>query len=104
LLRSLKILLAATLLAALAGAGYAAWYVSTPVAIGTLAVEFEIPQGMPFRGAAQRLEEAGVAVGAWRFELLAVPWGAPTTSRRGATSWARRRPRSSCSTSLRAAT
>ncbi|OGA28505.1 MAG: aminodeoxychorismate lyase [Betaproteobacteria bacterium RIFCSPLOWO2_12_FULL_67_28] len=71
MLRSLKILLAATLLAALAGAGYAAWYVSTPVAIGTLAVEFEIPQGMPFRGAAQRLEEAGVAVGAWRFELLA---------------------------------
>jgi UPF0755 protein len=71
LLRSLKLWLTLAFVAAIACAGYAAWYVGTPVAIATLPAEFEIPQGMRFRAAAQRLDEAGVAVGAWRFELLA---------------------------------
>lgn len=69
--RSLKLWLATALAAALACAGYAAWYASTPVSIGALPAEFEIPQGTRFRAAAQRIEQAGVAVGAWRFELLA---------------------------------
>ena len=69
--RSLKLLLAAALLAALACAGYIAAYVSTPVAMRALPAEFEIPQGARFRAAARLIEEAGVAVGAWRLELLA---------------------------------
>ena len=71
LLRSLKSVLAAALLAALAGAGYVAWYVSTPVSVAALPVEFEIAAGSRFRVAAQDIENAGIAVGAWRFELLA---------------------------------
>ena len=71
MLRSLKLWLAIALPAALACAGYVAWYVSAPVTTGALPAEFEIPQGTRFRAAAQRLEDAGIAVGAWRFELLA---------------------------------
>lgn len=60
------------LLAALAAvAGYVLWYLATPVRVASLPVEFEIAPGTSFRGAARRLEEAGVAVGALRFELLA---------------------------------
>ena len=55
----------------LAAGGYALWYVATPVAIGKLPAGFEIPQGVRFRGAAQRIEESGVAVGRLQFELLA---------------------------------
>lgn len=71
MLRTLKFLLLAALLVTLAGAGTAAWYLRAPVAIGSLPVEFEIAQGARFRVAAQDLEKAGIAVGAWRFELLA---------------------------------
>lgn len=71
MLRLLKFLLVIALLAALGCAGYAAWYVSTPIAIRSLPVEFEIAQGARFRAAAQDLEKAGIAIGAWRFELLA---------------------------------
>lgn len=52
-------------------AGYGAWYARTPVAAAGLPVEFEIPAGIGLRGAAWRLEQAGIDVGRRRFELLA---------------------------------
>ena len=67
----LKTLFALVVVGLLAAGGYAAWYVASPVAVGNLPVEFEIPPGMRFRGAAQRVEESGIAVGRLRFELLA---------------------------------
>jgi UPF0755 protein len=67
----LKFLLVFALLAVLAAAGGAAWYVATPVPARTLPVEFEIPPGSGFRAAVQRIESAGIEVGAIRFELLA---------------------------------
>jgi UPF0755 protein len=66
--KSLLLLLAA---AAVAGAVYAAWYITTPVAIDKLPLEFEIRPGTGFRSAARELEAAGVHAGAWRFEALA---------------------------------
>jgi UPF0755 protein len=67
----LKALFTLVVVALLAAGGYAAWYVATPVRVGALPVEFEIPPGMRFRGAAQRIEESGVAIGRLQFELLA---------------------------------
>ena len=67
-MKSLFLLLAA---AAVAGAVYAAWYITTPVAIDKLPLEFEIRPGTGFRSAARELEAAGVHAGAWRFEALA---------------------------------
>jgi UPF0755 protein len=57
--------------AALAGAAYVAWYVETPLTIRKLPVEFEIPEGTRFRGAAHILEDAGIEVGPLQFEALA---------------------------------
>jgi len=71
LFRFLKSLLATTLAALCAAGAYAAWYASTPVGVGALPAAFELPHGVRFRAAARHLEDAGVAVGAWRFELLA---------------------------------
>jgi len=67
----LKALFTLVVVAVLAAGGYAAWYVATPVRVAALPVEFEIPPGMRFRGAAQRIEESGVAIGRLQFELLA---------------------------------
>ena len=67
----IKTLFALLVVGLLVAGGYAAWYVATPVAVGKLPIEFEIPPGMRFRGAAQRIEESGVAVGRLQFELLA---------------------------------
>lgn len=67
----LKGLFALVVLALIAAAGYAAWYVSTPVAVSQLPAEFEIPPRSGFRAAAARIEAAGVRVGALQFELLA---------------------------------
>jgi UPF0755 protein len=67
----LKTLIALALICVLAAGGYTAWYMATPVAIGKLPAEFEIPPGTGFRGAAQRIEEGGIAIGRLRFELLA---------------------------------
>jgi len=67
----LKTLFTLVVVALLAAGGYAAWYVATPVQVAALPVEFEIAPGMRFRGAAQRIEESGVAIGRLQFELLA---------------------------------
>lgn len=67
----LKTLFALVVVSLLAAAGYGAWYVVTPVAVSKLPAEFEIASGLRLRGAAQRIEEAGIAIGRLQFELLA---------------------------------
>jgi UPF0755 protein len=67
----LKALLTLVVVALLAAGGYAGWYATTPVGMATVPAEFEIAPGMRLRGAAQRIEEAGLALGRLRFELLA---------------------------------
>jgi len=63
--------LRAALLGVLLFAGYAAWYVNTPVRVGGFPVEFEIPPGTGLRGAARLLDKAGVEVWPLHFEVLA---------------------------------
>ncbi len=58
-------------LAIAAAAGYAAWYVSTPLEVARLPVEVEIPRGAGFRAAVEQLEKAGIRVRPYEFELLA---------------------------------
>lgn len=67
----LKNLFTLVVVGTLAAGGYALWYAATPVAVSMLPARFEIPQGMRFRAAAQRMEESGVSVGRVQFELLA---------------------------------
>jgi UPF0755 protein len=68
ILRKLAVL---AVLGLLAVAGYGAWYATTPVRAAALPVEFEIPAGVGMRGAARRLEQAGLEVGRKRFVGLA---------------------------------
>jgi UPF0755 protein len=63
--------LALAFLALLAAAGTGAWYVSTPIAFAVPSVEVEIPPGSGLRAAIGRLEQAGLALGPRRFEILA---------------------------------
>jgi len=67
----LKTLFALVVVGLLAAGGYCAWYVAAPVAVSKLPAEFDIAPGMRLRAAAQRIEDAGVAVGRLQFELLA---------------------------------
>ena len=67
----LKTLFALVVVSLLAAGGYSAWYLQTPLAVAKLPLEFDIPPGMRFRAAAQRIEESGVAVGRLQFELMA---------------------------------
>ena len=71
MLKALFTLVVVAVVAVLGAAGYAAWYVTTPLAVRALPVAFDIPPGMRFRGAAQRLDESGIAVGRLQFEMLA---------------------------------
>ena len=57
--------------AALAAAGYGAWYVTTPLAAAKLPLEVEIPPGTSFRATVEQLEAAGIRVRRHEFELLA---------------------------------
>jgi peptidoglycan lytic transglycosylase G len=68
ILRRLAVLIVLGLVAI---AGYGAWYAMTPVRAAALPVEFEIPAGIGLRGAARRLELAGIEVRRVPFELLA---------------------------------
>ncbi len=63
------------LLAAIAAAGYVAWYLTTPLAMRKLPVEFELPPGTRFRHAIALMEQAGIGVGPWQFEALARSMG-----------------------------
>ena len=67
----LKTLFGFVLLAILAVAGYAAWYVGSPVRIRQYPIEVEIPRGAGFRAAMEQLEKAGVNLRRYEFELLA---------------------------------
>jgi UPF0755 protein len=67
----LKALFLLVVVALLAAGGYAAWYIATPLQVAALPAEFEISPGMRLRGAAQRIEQSGVAIGRLQFELLA---------------------------------
>src|SRR3954470_21638267 len=68
---SLKAFFALLFLAVLALAGYAAWYVGTPLEVSASPLEFEIVPGSGFRSAADQLEKSGVKVRRYEFELLA---------------------------------
>jgi UPF0755 protein len=67
----LRNLVALAVTGLVAAGGYGAWYATTPVKAAALPVEFEIPAGVGLRGAARRLEQAGIEVGRRRFEVLA---------------------------------
>jgi UPF0755 protein len=67
----LKTFLTLVVLAIAAVAGYAAWYVGTPVTVGNYPVEVEIPRGAGFRAALVELERSGVTMRRYEFELLA---------------------------------
>jgi UPF0755 protein len=67
----LKTLFGFVLIALVAAAGYAVWYVGSPVRIGQYPVEVEIPRGAGFRAALEQLEKAGVRIRRYEFELLA---------------------------------
>lgn len=67
----LKTLLTFVVLLAAGLAGYAAWFLGSPVRIGEYPVEIEIPRGAGFRIALDQLEKAGVGLRRREFELLA---------------------------------
>jgi UPF0755 protein len=67
----LKTFLTLVLLAIVAVAGYAAWYLGTPVTVSKYPVEVEIPRGAGFRAALVELERSGVTMRRYEFELLA---------------------------------
>ena len=67
----LKTLFGFLLIAIVAVAGYALWYVGSPVTIRQYPVEVEIPRGAGFRTALEQLEKAGVSMRRYEFELLA---------------------------------
>jgi UPF0755 protein len=67
----LKTLLGLVILAVLAAAGYAAWYVSAPLATAALPVEVEIPRGASLRRVMDALEESGIRPRRLEFEALA---------------------------------
>ena len=71
----LKTLLTLVVIALAAAAGYAAWYLGTPVRIRQYPIEVEIPRGAGFRAALEQLEKSGVAVRRHEFELLARSMG-----------------------------
>jgi UPF0755 protein len=67
----LKTLLGFLVVALAAAAGYAAWYLGSPVRIGKYPVEVEIPRGAGFRTAMEQLEKSGIVIRRYEFELLA---------------------------------
>jgi UPF0755 protein len=59
------------ILGLLGAAGYAAWYVSSPLTLASLPLEVEIPRGASFRGVMDALERSGIKVRRLEFETLA---------------------------------
>ena len=66
-----RLFLVLAFLGLLAAAGYAAWYVTTPVHASAFPVQFEIPAGSGLRAAVRRMEQAGIEVRPRQFELMA---------------------------------
>jgi UPF0755 protein len=79
----LKTLFTLVVVGLFAAGGYGAWYAATPVALGKLPAEFEIPAGVSFRAAALRIEQAGIPVGRLQFELLARALGRAQDAKAG---------------------
>lgn len=71
MLRFLGFLLLAAVAVLVAAGAYAWWYVTTPVVMARLPIEFEVAQGSSFRTATHKIEEQGILVGRYPFELLA---------------------------------
>ena len=71
MLRFLGFLLLAAVAVLFAAGAHAWWYVTTPVVMARLPIEFEVAQGASFRTAAQKMEEQGILVGRYQFELFA---------------------------------
>jgi UPF0755 protein len=67
---SLKALVRLVVLVVLAAAGYGAWYATSPVSVGALPVEVEIPRGASLRTTMDQLQKAGIGVRRIEFELL----------------------------------
>ncbi len=78
-----RLILALAFLGLLAAAGYGAWYVTTPVQVAALPLQFEIPAGSGLRAAVRRMEQAGVEVRPLQFELLARALGREPEIRAG---------------------
>jgi len=70
LLSLVKRILAPALIGLVAVAGYAVWYVLTPLAATRYPAEFEVVSGSGLRSAARQIEAAGIALGRIRFEIL----------------------------------
>ena len=66
-----RLLIALALLGLLAAAGYAGWYVCSPMYFAATRVEVEIPPGSGFRAVAGRIAQAGVELRPLQFEILA---------------------------------
>ena len=66
----IKRLFLLAILAALAAAGYAFWYLATPLAARAWPAEFNIERGSGLRGAARQIDAAGLALGRLQFEIL----------------------------------
>jgi UPF0755 protein len=66
----LKALVFLVVLVVLAAAGYGAWYANSPVSVGELPVEVEIPRGASLRTTMDQLQKAGIGVRRIEFELL----------------------------------
>ena len=69
-MQSLKALVRLVVLVVLAAAGYGAWYATSPVSVGALPVEVEIPRGASLRTTMDQLQKAGIGVRRIEFELL----------------------------------
>ena len=54
----------------LAFAAWIAWFVVTPLELGASPTDFSIRRGSGLRGATRQIVEAGVAMPAWKFNLL----------------------------------
>ncbi|HEY9532676.1 MAG TPA: endolytic transglycosylase MltG [Burkholderiales bacterium] len=66
----MKALVRLVVLVVLAAAGYGAWYATSPVSVGALPVEVEIPRGASLRTTMDQLQKAGIGVRRIEFELL----------------------------------
>ena len=78
-----RLFLALAFLGLLAAAGYAAWYVTTPVHVAAFPAQFEVPAGSGLRAAVRRMEQAGIEVRPALFELMARALGREPEIRAG---------------------
>jgi peptidoglycan lytic transglycosylase G len=70
-LGAVKLLFLIAFAAGLAFAGWMLWFALSPVKIGASPLEFSIRQGSALRAATRQIIDAGVALPAWQFIVLA---------------------------------